>query len=380
MSALGREFLQRGWRVSAIVPARSPGRRMLEPLGVEVLDAPEYATPPHSFPVSINYAANLLRNGYWHGPTLARRLTGWRGLLDRLKPDLLVADHAPAALLVSRRMDCAVAAIGNGFTLPPMHSPMPCLQPWFPFSEGRLADVEHRFLATLNPILEDMGISLLSKVSSLYDGVERLLCIEPELDHYSIRKEENYLDAIEPEAGLPTAPIESEESPVFVYLSAHNRFLNSVLSALRIRKIPTIAYISGTTGLAETELPGSSIRFLNRLIDLRKLAAHCRLAIIHGGTLSTSLFLKHATKVLICPHDLEKALLAHRLMERDLAWATNWFSVDDDQPEAKLDTILELPPPSGLATFAARYRERKPGTNVPQIVDRLEQLVVGDAL
>jgi UDP:flavonoid glycosyltransferase YjiC (YdhE family) len=378
MAALGGELLRRGWRVSAIIPARSPGRRMLEPLGVEVLDAPEHAAPPHSFPVSINYAANLLRNGYWHGPTLAKRLAGWRGMLDRLNPDLLVADHAPAALLASRRMACTRAAIGNGFTLPPMHSPMPCLQPWLPFSEGRLADVEHSFLATLNPILEDMGISPLSKVSSLYDGVERFLCIEPELDHYPMRKEENYLDAIEPEAGLPTIPIESEESPVFVYLSAHNRFLNSVLSALRIRKIPTIAYISGTTGLAETEQPGSSIRFLNRLIDLRKLAAHCRLAIIHGGTFTTSLLLKQATKVLICPQDLEKALLAHRLMERDLAWATNWFSVDDNQPEAKLDDILMSPPPEGLAPFSARYRDWEPGSNVTQIVDRLEKLAVED--
>jgi hypothetical protein len=353
---------------------------MLEPLGVEVLDAPEYAAPAHSFPVSINYAANLLRNGFWHGPTLAKRLAGWQELLDRLKPDLLVADHAPAALLASRCMACTEVAIGNGFTLPPLRAPMPSLQPWFPLTEGRLTEVERRFLDILNPVLEDMGISPLAEVSSLYDGVERFLCIEPELDHYSIRKEENYLDAIEPEAGLPTVPIESEESPVFVYLSAHNRFLKSVLSALRIRKIPTIAYISGTTGLAEAEPPGSSIRYLNGLIDLRKLASRCRLAIIHGGTFTTSLLLKQATKVLICPQDLEKALLGHRLVERDLAWTTNWFSADDCQPEAKLDAILESPLPTELATFTARYREREPGSNVAQIVDKLEQLVAGDAL
>ena len=374
-AVLGQELRRRGHRVSAVVPARSPACRMLEPLGIEVLDVPEPVPPVHAFPVSLNYAANLLRNGYWHGPTLGRRLAVWRSLLDRLRPDLLVADHAPAALLAGRGSRYPVSAIGHGFTLPPLHTPMPSLQPWFPVAEARLTDLERRFLGSVNPLLEASGNPPLASVAGLFDGVERLLCIEPELDHYATRTDQSYLGAIEPIGGLPPPPIEAGVSPVFVYLDSRNRFLPSLLQALRVRDIPTLAYIAGGDGLAQAEPPDSPVRHLAGLVDLHKIATRCRLAVTHGGTLSASLFLKRGIKLLICPQDLEKALLARRLVERKLAWATNWFSVDDDQPAARLDAILESPPPDGLEAFAARWSRGGDGQNIAGIVDRLERRV-----
>lgn len=378
ISNLGSELIRRGFRVSAIIPARSGGRRMLEPQGVEVFDAPEQDPPPRASPLSFNYAANLLRNGYWHGPTVTRRLTDWQELLDRLQPDLLLTDHAPAPLLVSRGAPYPRAAIGNGFTLPPLRAPMPSLQPWFPLAEIRLAGLEQRFLDAVNPVLDELSIAPLTDVASLFDGVERFICIERELDHYTDRATEEFLGSIDPHQVLPAPPIEADESPVFVYLPAHNRFLNSVLAALRTRNIPTLAYVAGGQGLAEAEPPSSPIRYLTGLVELRDLANRCPLAITHGGTLTAALFLRQGTKLLICPQDLEKALLARRLVERNLAHATNWFSADDDQPEARLDAILDSPPPMGLAAFAARYRHDRPAANVGTIADRLVQLTSGE--
>lgn len=347
---------------------------MLEPLGFEVFDAPEHSPPPHPSSVSINYAANLARNGYWQVDTVTQRLTGWRTLLDRLKPELLVADHAPAALLACRNIPIAKVAIGNGFTLPPLRSPMPSLQPWFPIAESRLMEEERRFLAGVNPALHEMGISTLASVASLFDGAERLLCIEPELDHYPVRPDETYLGAVEQVSELPPPPIDRDTAPVFVYLSVHNRFLPALLAALRARRIPALAYIAGGEELADAEPTGSTIRHLSGLVDLKEVARHCRLAVIHGGTLTASLFLKRGVKLLICPQDLEKALLGWRLAERGLAWSLNWFSPDDTQPETRLDEILNGPLPPRLAGFAARHADLRADENVAIIAGRLAEM------
>lgn len=370
IAEVGQALLRQHFKIAAIVPARTPGRNILEPLGFEVFDAPEHDAPLRNLPISINYAANLLRNGYWHAETVSRRLSDWRGLLDRLRPDLLISEHAPVALLASRDASYLKAAAGNGFTLPPLTRPMPSLQPWFPSTESRLAREEEKLVNVLNAALTKAGLRPLNSVAALFEGVERFLCIDPELDHYPTREHEHFLGAIESPSGLPISIIDLSNAPVFVYLSAHNRFLKPLLMALRRRDIPTLAYIANGQKLADLEPAGSSIRYLTHLVDLPEIAAHCRLAVIHGGTLSASLFLKHGVKLLICPQDLEKALLGWRIKERKLGWTLNWFSPDDNQAEAMLDRILDGPNPEALARFAHRQHDQNSGDKVASLIDR----------
>lgn len=374
MAALGHALLQKGHRVSAVVPAQSPGRQLLAPLGIAVFDCPTHAAPSRPFSLSVNYAANLLRNGYWHGPTVAKRLGAWQELLDALRPDLLVADHAPAALLATRGAAYPKAAIGNGFTLPPLGSPMPSLQPWLPVPESHLRALEEQWLAAVNAALPT-GTLPLASVAGLFDGIERLFCIEPELDHYTPQPGQDYLGAIQPDQPLPAPPWGDERTGIFVYLPAQNRFLTSVLHTLRELRLPTLAYITGASGLAEAEPAGSSITYLSGLVDLNKVASRCRLAILHGGTLSVSQLLRQGVKVLICPQDLEKALLAQRLTAQHLAFALNWFSPDDNQPATKINVVLDAPTPSGLTAFVQRHQPVPDAQPVLRAADRLQALL-----
>lgn len=190
IAALGDEFRRRGHRVTAIVPDPGRGQEMLAPLGIDVVELPSHPAPERSFPLSINYAANLRRNGFWHGPTVARRVETWRDLLNRLEPDLLFCDHAPGALLASRDAGYPRAAMGTGFTLPPLTTPMTSVQPWLPIPADRLTDTDRNFLDTVNPVIQHVGLAPLTTVASLFDGVERFLCVEPELDHYATRPDE----------------------------------------------------------------------------------------------------------------------------------------------------------------------------------------------
>jgi UDP:flavonoid glycosyltransferase YjiC (YdhE family) len=374
IAALGDAFRRRGHHVTAIVPNIERSRQVLSPLGIDVVELPSHRAPPRSFPLSINYSANLLRNGFWHGPTVASRVETWRGLLNRLEPDFLFCDHAPGALLASRGANYARAAIGTGFTLPPLSTPMPSVQPWFPIPVDRLADADRVFLGTVNPVLRQAGLPALARVASLFHGVQRFLHVEPELDHYPIRPDETYSGAIEPPPSLSLPPLPPEsDGGVFVYLSATNRFLEPVLNVLKARNVRVDAYIAGKPSAPDTSVQAPNIHYLPTPVDLKRVAVRCRLAITHGGTLSASMLLRRGAKLLVCPEDLEKALFGKRLVDRKLAYSCNWFAPDADDAAATLGNVLDsIQPPSGLAAFAASRAGQPTGDNVDETVARCE--------
>jgi hypothetical protein len=280
-------------------------------------------------------------------------------------------------LLASRDADYAKVAIGNGFTLPPLFEPMPGVQPWFSMPLDLLVQKDREFLDTVNPVLDEIGISPLKAVAAIFEGVRRFMCIEADLDHYPVRSHETYWGAIDPVSPLPPpAPFEEGKTGVFVYMSATNRFLESLMNSLAARGIPVLAYISGTSAEPATRLPqAANVRYLQTPIDLHAVARTCRAVAIHGGTLSASIFLRNRLNLLVCPQDLEKAVLAARLQERKLAYAANWFS-PQALSEAQIDELLtRSSAPANLSAFAKQQANLNRSTNVKAIVDRCQMLL-----
>ena len=154
---LVEELINKEIEVLIVTKDLSRTKSIFDPLGVTCFQAPSIQTPPRQFPFSINYAQNLLRNGFWHTPSLQARLREWLELFDQFQPDLILAEHAPAALLAARLAGLRRAVIGTGFTIPPSVSPMPTIQPWFPVPRTRLIQSEEEFLSGVNPVLVEMG-------------------------------------------------------------------------------------------------------------------------------------------------------------------------------------------------------------------------------
>lgn len=374
IAALGKEFRRRGLRVTAVVQSGCRGLQILSSIGIDVVELQTRQAPERSFPLSVNYTANLLRNGYWHGETVARRIESWRELISRLRPDLLFCDHAPSALLASRGASLARAAMGTGFTIPPLSSPMPNIQPWFPIPAERLAEADAALLETVNPVLEQEKLTPLETAASLFDDVERFLCVEPELDHYEIRPDMAYWGTIAPSPSVQFPDtLSGGEYSVFLYMSSTNRFLRPVLNALSELGIRVLAYVAES---AESEGEGPvqapNIRYLRSWVDLREVAARCSLTITHGGTLSSSLLLMNGAKLLICPADLDKAVLGAQLQKRHLAHSLNWFAPDVENVRAVIERILDSPPLPNVASFSARHSGMPAGENVRRIVNRCE--------
>ncbi len=376
MAAVGEAFRRQGHCVTVIIPEHTRGPELLLAVGLRVEEIPLEQAPPRAFPISVNYSANLLRNGYWDPATVRSRVSSWRAALARHQPDLLLCDHAPAALLASRDAVYPRAAMGTGFTLPPLSTPMPALQPWFLMPADRLTEADTALLGAANPALDQLGLAPLDTVASMFDTVARFLCIESELDHYTSRSGELYWGAMAPPASLGLAPVppEAPDSFVFVYLTASNRFFGPVLDALDRLGLPVLAYVGGGAPASDPacRVP-STITYLTAPTDLSKVASRCRLAITHGGTMTTSSLLKNGLPLLICPEDLEKAILGARLAAQGLARSMNWFSpVMEDLAPVIASMIDDSDRSESRRAFAAKYAGVASESVASQIVVRCE--------
>jgi hypothetical protein len=81
-------------------------------------------------PPSLSYAEILNRVGYLDADDLTALLGGWQELLRMVKPDLMIAEHSPTALIAARLEGVRRVTLGTGFETPPRVAPIPAIQPW----------------------------------------------------------------------------------------------------------------------------------------------------------------------------------------------------------------------------------------------------------
>ncbi|MEE4250365.1 MAG: hypothetical protein V2I38_07230 [Alcanivoracaceae bacterium] len=174
-------------------------------------------------------AADLLAmNGFLDQDSLHGRHHAWCQLAALLKPDLIIADHSPGALLMARALSIPAIHTGTGFSLPPERRPV-----LFPGFDPAINVVrEDALLPRFNALIEKTGGTPLCMLADLYNRVEKkfLLTFE-EIDHLGPRTGLRYLGANVPSDGEePVWPVAGKQK-VFAYLKpfpAIEQFLQSV--------------------------------------------------------------------------------------------------------------------------------------------------------
>lgn len=322
------EALQsKGHQVIVAAPDVSHAVHIFDHLDISPLPSPARQAPYKNFPLSQNYAQNLLRNGFWHAPTLTSRLRDWLALYDACQPDLILAEHAPGALLAARLAGLPRAAIGTGFTIPPLVSPMPGIQPWFTLPQSRLLQFEDEFLALVNPVLVELGGKPLAAVADIFADAEIFLCTFAELDHYANRTQMPYYGPIvySPPQLKPDWPNVNGKR-IFLYMRAANRYLRPLLDQLQQMSFSVLACVPDLREAEKVVLQRPHLHITTEPVDLHQVVLDCSLMISQGGTNSGTLMLLSGVPVLICPLELEQTLWAYHLTAQKLGSMVNPFS------------------------------------------------------
>jgi hypothetical protein len=324
----------------------------------------------------LNYAEILMRYGYLDAPLLAGLLSAWRGLLDLSAADVLLADHAPTALLAARGGRAARLAMGTPFAVPPAVRPTPNMRDWVPVPAERLARSDEAVLAVINRSLGD-GTPRLTALHEIFHEAGRLLLGVPELDHFGPREAGSYLGLHAGMIGRAAPSWPAGGGPrVFAYLSGEFRHIDAALAALAGSGARCVVFLLGAAAQRDKHR-GPNMVFSEELLDVDCAASECDVAVCHANLGTVIEVMRKGKPLLLLPMDLEKFLLARNI---EKLGAGELVHPDAPAPDfaGTLKRLLESSRYAEAArAFAARHRDPPVDTIVQRAVERIESLAAG---
>jgi hypothetical protein len=298
----------------------------------------------------------------------------WRNLYDFVKPDLIVFDHSPTALLAARGCRASRAVIGTGFEWPPDVYPLPNLRPWLGDAEEALRQDEEKVLSNANRVLDIWGEAPLEQLSQLYHQVELgFLATFRELDHYPDRRGADYWGAWADMGGKTPVWPARHGKRIYAYLKPFPA-LPALVALLNKLRCPTIVYVDGVDTKFQQRFRSTTLHFENEPLDLHKVGTTCDLAILNGNHGTTVSMLLGGKPMLHVPIYLEQALTGEAVMRIGAGLAAP--STKPDRIEAALIALLYSEKYSESARcFSANYSGFRAERQIEKVAQRVEEIL-----
>lgn len=344
--------------------------------GFPMVDAPRWSAPPPPGYVAVSYADLLMHGGYAAPDALRGLMTGWRDVLDQTTPDLLIVDFAPTAMLAARVAGLATAAVGDGFSLPPLTAPLPTMRPWADVSADATESVEGRVLAVINARLGALQVRELRRLRELFLGVPSFLCTFPELDHYPDRPDgAPYGEVFAPSRGPAAVWPAGTGERLYVDLDPRHPALNAIIEALDRLGLPTLVQAAGMSARQADAMERAAIQ-VTTTANRASVLSGCDIVICQGQDVAVPALLA-GKPLLMLPVFVEQMMTLHRV-------ATQGFGhgVQPDAGAAAIDAAVRRLVDDRAcrlraANFSRSYDGYRPGIAIDAVADAIDELLAG---
>jgi len=301
--ALARALRARGHEVTFALRAQEHAARIAAE-GFLFMQAPA-APPGNAQPVRYRCFAELLLGEAFAseaGALAAAR--AWRYIFSALRPQLLLADHAPAALLAAHGFGLPAVTFGTPFTAPPAAARLPSFIPDIQVAER----FDALLLDRLNAVQKALATPPLQAAGELYRGASPLVCSYPGLDCFGPRPAGHYVGAMEADAG-PSAPAWPQGAgPRFLVYLRPAPLLGALFDVLARRRVRVIAHIPGwsATGLTAP----ANVHVSPVPLRMSALLGDCDAVASYGGNGVVVQALAAGKPLLLLPTHVEQLLNA----------------------------------------------------------------------
>lgn len=309
--------------------------------------------PTHSFADVLNLI------GFGQPGAIVRRLNAWSGLIDLVRPDLVIGDFAPTLQLAvlersggNKRVPSIM--VGNGYTTPPSGRTLPPIRPWQKTLEPFSIKHEAGLLANTNAALTARGAAPLRHLADMFHGDRTFVFTVPLVDPYArMRRGSPTL----PPFNLPRAMTqpdwtERREKGVFLYMPRSHPRVRDTIETLRGMEIAGEGHVSDLTPQSAEAASGPGLKLHAEPADFSVVVPGARLVVHHGGLSTAIACLLAGTPQLILPWNLEHLVTARGVASTGGAEVLGGDTFD---PEALKSAVLRLLGPDG-ETMAARAR------------------------
>lgn len=222
-----------------------------------------------------NFTIPLWELGFWRKQTISSNLQGWDKIFASVKPDAVVADFAPFALLAAAGR-VPTFAVGNGFFVPATCGDYLTPDEGPPSAADRA--VQDEIFTNVRGAFRSLGQKTPESIAEALCSLNPCPATLPALDpRYALRPD----SLIPPE--LDTIPDKSFGSgnQIFLYLGADAVNLPVALQAVEKTGLPAVLFYQGAS---LHHGPGSSlIRTRTTPFSIKEIANNAGLVIHHGG-------------------------------------------------------------------------------------------------
>lgn len=286
---------------------------MLAPHGLGFVQAPVCHGRTRLAQAPANYAELLVAEGWCDRKALHGLIAAWVELMAWGQFDVVVADHAPGALVAARLTGRAAIPFGSGFEIPPNIEPMPSIRPWENFSRERLLASEHRLLAGINAVVSELHGQPYERLADLFGANPVLACCE-ELDHYGPRPGARYVGPI---CGLPDAvevPWPDTKKPrVLAYLRQHHAATPEVMAALAASDVCALCVIPGADAAFKAQYANENLWVFEHPVAMAPLLDQADIMVTYGGIGTVTAALRQGVPLLVLPATVENYLCGKRV-------------------------------------------------------------------
>ena len=304
----------------------------------------------------LTYADILLRFGYADPRALFGLVGAWREAMRLTAAELVLADHAPTAVLAARTLGLPVMLFSNGFTAPPRRSPLPNMRPWSPVPEQTISQLDFAALAAVNTVLARHHCAPMKQLADLFEVAEEALVTFPELDHYADRGPARYWGSLPSAgAGQHVAWPVGKTARLFAYLRPESPHHEAVLAALLALGHAAVVFFPNMPPALAARYAAPHLAFIDHPADIEQMAREADVAITYASLATTTAFLLAGKPLLMLPGHLEQFMLARRVEEMGAGRLVNPEQPPGDLRAALADLIDNPVWRSNARAFAAKY-------------------------
>jgi rhamnosyltransferase subunit B len=302
----------------------------------------------------------LARLGLDRPGCLAALITGWDGIFASVKPDVVIADFAPALLCAARGRIAAIS-VGTAFSCPPVDADM-----FANLAGHATAYDEPALLDTTDADLASVGRPPLAALPALFTADWMFIDSFAELDPYGENANRHY---VAPSVTLPLAEGEGAGgAELFVY--GLNRFAvdHPLWAAMALVERPVRLYMPDPTHghLALFKARGFHVEAAP--LPLPLIAKRSAVTLSYGGHGFICANLLAALPQMIVSFDLEKRLSGTRIAALGLGDQCDHFAVDPPALAARIDALARD------RLLAEKLRHAAPGFNARMAVSLEDEL------
>lgn len=338
-------------------------------IGIRCVAAPHAAAIRRMPRGLAGYGAILFADGFGDAAMLEQRLAGWMRLFAEHETDVVVSDHAPAALLAARVAGIRSVAFGSGFEIPPDAALLPSFSVDGAQDEAARRFTEGLVLFNVNRVLRDQGAPSLQRLAQVFQGRRNVLTTVAELDHCGARPDATYAGPVQDLPGSMAASWRTTRPRALVYLRGISPVVDRVLQALEAIGAEVIAVVPEMGRLPQLR---ADLQVFRQPISFDGLIETADLVIASGaGTATTALLA--GVPVLVLPANAEQAMLARRVEETGAGMA-----VGAQTAATVSDAIHRLLNDADFRTaarmFAAKYTSLRTKSAVQTVIDEIRNV------